>query len=1069
MHADDLNEELLTHLVGEFKDRGRRAVDFLRTAAALLDLEGEGTPRRPEAVAYCLREALKTIPESHGPRSGGLWRVQSRKVAEAKQRFELIRGLPGEDVEGAFRALLDSIDELALTHQQETIHQKRLIAVMMDRAGPESLASGGTNPVNTYQDLVARLDQALHNDVTPDAALGMWREALAILRQLFFPPDARRRELAKLAEVARPTEADVYSLRSLVATQGHLRFFLGEVNTADWLDALDAADLLTPPREEDTWPVAAAVERLGKTEGVQLADFLAKAFDRWGDNPNQAWHIAREATGLGPHGHDLLLRAARKHPHCALFATHAARTAEPDSQFVRDTVDVVVSRALQSSIEVYLKPLLDTYVSGVTTSTYIDRIRLLCYKLNKVPEQDKLSFLAFRGGAIADPIQFREEDIFPSLLRAFLDSLRRAADFATAPELLDAVDALPTDIRDRIRAWVLATWGSSMLDLMIAEITDAISRRSPTGDDLALVDRVVDQCGAQDFTSNWATALGKPPATSSVGKALSAREVPETWVRSFHWTAVLPAPVVASWTVVAAVLANTYGQPQRSSLEHRPRATGDWGRSPMTEADLNAMSPDDAARRIATWRKDPADWLVGPHELAQVLEAVVKADPSRWAATPVVTGSLLREPTYISHYLRGLASADSLVGVPVTGLVDLIQLCATHPWEPRSLGDPTFDYDVNWEEVEAAAVDLIKKLANQDTGFDGRDDAVWAFLSAQAHDRDHRGQDLNGDPMTQAINRPCTRALEAVFVTMGHDFRDHGAVRPETLDLLAKTLTLAGLDGLQHRAIIAPRLAFLRHVASDWVDAHRGELLGTEAPDNLGQVTVDLSLSWGRPDTWLLEHHREQVQDAVRRDVPHALDRLLVAVLRQVPGFTVETAATFLRSVQMISGAGEALGRLLRGDDVAPDLLTVAVQFWERAISFGDSESLAGFGWHAEITSLDDATWTALTRQTLEITRGHIRWGRYVAKRAARLDPSSDTLEILNLLVRGLPDSWDRRDVLDTASHVVETLTSPLTTTPEYQRLRTATLERGAELPPLDGNTDPGEPTEPGPIPQPDD
>jgi hypothetical protein len=881
VHADDLNEELLTHLVVEFGDRGRRAVEFLRTAAALLDLAGHGTPRRPEAVAYCLREALKTIPEAHGPRSGGLWRVQSREVAEAKQRFEQIRGLPGEDAESALRDLLDSINKLALTHQQETVHQKRLIAAMLDRAGTEPLASG-TNPVNTYQDLVSRLDHALHNDVTPDTALGMWREALAILRQLFLPPDARHRELTRMAEVAQPTQADVDSLGSLVATPAHLQFFLGKVDNADWLDALDAADLLTPPRGEATWPVAAAVERLGMTEGAQLAALLARMFDRWGADPNQAWHVAREATGLGPHGHDLLLRVARKHPHCAFFATHAANKAEPDSQFVRDVVDVVVSSALQSSAEVYLNPLLTTYVSGVTATTWADRIRLLCYKLKKVPEQDKLS-LMYRSGSITDPVEFGEEDPFPSLLRALLESLRRAAGFATDAELLDAVDALPLDIRDRIRAWVLATWDSPMPELMIAEITGAISRRSPTGDDLALVDRVVQQCDSKDYTSRWSTALGDPPTTSSVGEALSTHDVPEAWRRSFYWTAVLPAPVVGSWTVVVAVLASAYGEPQRSSLEHRPTIGAGWGHSPMTEDDLRSLSPDEAARRIAAWRKDPTDWLVGPRELARTLEAVTKADPTRWAASPVVMGSRLHEPTYIAHYLRGLAASDSLVGVPVAQLVELIKLCATHPWDPHPMGDPTFDYDANWEGVETAAVELIGELARQDIGFEGQDDEVWGFLSAQARDRNHVGYDLDGDPMTQAINRPCTRALQAVFALMGHDFRDHGAVRPQSLDLLTEALTLTGADGLQHRAIVAPRLAFLRHVASDWVDARRGQLLGADAADNLGQATVDLALHWGRPNPWLLEHFGEQVHDAVRRSVMHALDHLLLAVLWRTP------------------------------------------------------------------------------------------------------------------------------------------------------------------------------------------
>ena len=115
MHGGELNEELLDHLVVEFGDRGRRAVEFLRTAASLLSSPADPLPPRHA-------EALKTIPESYGGLGGGEWKARSRKVSKAKQRFEQIRGLPGADADGALRDLLGSIDDLALTHEQETIH-----------------------------------------------------------------------------------------------------------------------------------------------------------------------------------------------------------------------------------------------------------------------------------------------------------------------------------------------------------------------------------------------------------------------------------------------------------------------------------------------------------------------------------------------------------------------------------------------------------------------------------------------------------------------------------------------------------------------------------------------------------------------------------------------------------------------------------------------------------------------------------------------------------------------------------------------------------------------------------
>ena len=126
------------------------------------------------------------------------------------------------------------------------------------------------------------------------------------------------------------------------------------------------------------------------------------------------------------------------------------------------------------------------------------------------------------------------------------------------------------------------------------------------------------------------------------------------------------------------------------------------------------MAPDEAARMIAAWRPDPGKPVTGPRELARALESVVKSAPSLWAATPLRMGTLLREPVYISHYMRGIAGAESLDGVPADELADLILLAFTHPWQPTAIGDPTYDYDPDWRDTESAALDLIVALTRLD-------------------------------------------------------------------------------------------------------------------------------------------------------------------------------------------------------------------------------------------------------------------------------------------------------------------------------------------------------------------
>ena len=94
-HGDEPSEALLEHLVFEFGDHGERAAEFLRTAADLRRSPANpASPRRAECVAYCLREALKMIPQSQAVAGSGAWRTRSRSVTDAKRRYEQVRGLP---------------------------------------------------------------------------------------------------------------------------------------------------------------------------------------------------------------------------------------------------------------------------------------------------------------------------------------------------------------------------------------------------------------------------------------------------------------------------------------------------------------------------------------------------------------------------------------------------------------------------------------------------------------------------------------------------------------------------------------------------------------------------------------------------------------------------------------------------------------------------------------------------------------------------------------------------------------------------------------------------------------
>lgn len=1047
-----VDPQLLDHLVVEFGDHGERAVGFLRTAHALLSLDSTvEPPRLPETITYCLREAMKTIPASQPLGGGGLWRTASRAVSDARRRYELVKDVPGEDAQGALNDLLAAIDDLDLVHSQEGIHERRLITIMVNRTGALPVASG-TAPIQAYQDLLSELDEALHGDSTMDRALELWDRCAVILRQLFLPPELRHLELESLAAIESPSAEDVDRLLPLIAGPNHLRHFLSRIASPQWLEMLIDTGILDPPAENGPWPVFAAVDRLAPDQGPTVGAWLASMYDRHPADAARAWFIARAAVDVGPNAAGVVLRALRDHGSIAGIAalgTWAIEKLEPRSPIVEELADVLLNEAPWRAAS-YVDPVVERLVGGTDESSAARRLQLLGWKLRSAASSDEgpARWFAYeRAGSVADWTDDGRDDRFTVLLQALVEVIRRAGAWLSTDDILATIDSLPTEVCGRLRAWVLSGAPDVDVDRVVDELTVAIAQRDPTGDDLPMMDRVVAEASAGDFAEKWMTALGPAPTVVEVAQRLASHDLPEAWLRAYHWTGVLPGEAIGPWEQPAAVIAGAYGRPGRETLEKRSQVEVGSGQSPMSMEELQTLPVTEAVRRIAEWRPDASQWLVSARELARTLEAVVKAETGAWIESPVRIATELRHPTYIHHYLRGVAEAiKEGAQPPIAEVLDVIGLVRAHPWGVEALGRDDFDYDHDWSAAEQAAVDVLKAIADKDLGFAERDDEVWSVLDAEARDRGAPSGIISGarDPLDSAINRRCTRALEAVLSFMAQEFRLTGAARPATFELLEEALGLEGSDGAEHRAIIATRLGFLRHIAPQWVDDVADVIFGDAAPPGLAQLTADLAIKWGRPNRWLFERYRPLLRDAVSRGVDHALDHLMIAMLWEVAGYSAQENISFLRQTSaLLSDAGEVLGRILRHDDADEAHIACAVAFWDAAIATGDAEALAGFGWLAEVEKLDAQLWASRTMATLAVTGGRIDWSHKVAERAALLEPSTTTLTIMNSLIRGASDEWDRRGNIERAVTLVQSA-GELAATPEYERLRTTLLERGA-------------------------
>jgi hypothetical protein len=1040
------DDRLLAHLAVEFRDPGRRAVEYLRTAGELVAGDLHASPRLPETVAYCLREAMVALLDA-APAfpSPGRWRDLSRAAVKAKARYDLaVAGTPGQDVDEALDGLLASLERIDEFHRAEVRGQQQMVAVIVDWTGSEPLA--GVDIARQYQKLLERVQGKLHGDLTAEGAVALHGEVMAILRRAFTPGEVRFEQLEALALLDAPGPADIEILGSLLVTPEHLRRFCRAMSSPGWLVVLQESSILGPPLD-GYWAAGAAVDALAATHPAEVAQWLEVLYGRV-DGAEQAWRLVRAALDVGPLGRPLILQAVQDHGRLSGLRMLAHQSLQ-DTDPADTHVDELAQLLLPAEDDTYwLGQLATKLIDGVNADNAASRLAVIAKAIDlSDPQRRSWQTFAFdRGGSIAehtlDDPHDREEVHVAAIVKIIATSLPLLGH----DHVLGVVDELPSELADRLRPLVLnAAYAAEQigLDVLLDELVAAVGTREPSGDDLPLVEAVLASDPPTDV-KRLADALPSNPSIDEIATALREHTLTTEWIRTYHWLGLLPPKVQGAWADPYAVLCADFGVPGPERLRRRRQVISGWGRSAHSADELGAMDPLDAAGVVAAWRPDPNEFMVGATELARAFEAAAIADPERFFAQPFQVATRLREPIHIEHYLRGAKKAIEEGATPPIGdLLKIADLVRAQPWAPANLARHEHDLEFSWAQPAYAMVELLGAIAVKGSGFDGRDDDVFELLRDATLDRTQDSWLTNpDDALTAAINRPCTTALASLIGFMSHELDQDGKIRPEAFEVMDRVLRLEGADGAQHRAVIAVRLGWFAAKLPDWLELNAELLFGSGAPDGLGQETVDLALQWSRTNRLLLTRFPEAVRDAVVRGVEHSLDHLLIGNLWNVPGYDSDDLVPFLAGhSDLLSKAGEVLGRLARGA-IEPDALAAAAAFWRAAIAAGPEANLAGFGWMSMISAFDDDLWADLTRQTQQANKGVLDWADRVSKRAGAMTPSTTTLGIFDDLVRYTPHAWDRqRAGRNACDHLGAA--EQLASTPEHRRLRAALLERG--------------------------
>ncbi|MFQ6026239.1 MAG: hypothetical protein ACE5Q6_01850 [Dehalococcoidia bacterium] len=1051
-------EPIFDRIAQDFGDNGLRASEMLQTAVDLIHSGSEG-PRIGEAIAYCIREALTEIPRTAGVVEGE-WKNLSRRVAEGRTRYEQMQGLSGMDAEQALKDLLQSIDDLEAFHSRERIHLQGLRQLLRARTGVDPL-DHDANVLNDYQQLIDDIQGAVHNSVhtspiTLKKATEYYEHTLDMLRRLFLV-DERLNQLLELAALANPTPEHAKILPGLLTNPHDLRYFAMNVVSPRWLFLMLDQGLLDPSPNLNA-PNAAfiMIRRLRDAYAAELELWLEEAWQRWAETPEGVDALASAAFEARESGHSTLLRCLRDHPDkptVCRFALWIYQQLDASEPIIVDIADHLLNPSAAIEPHYQENDLPEKLILGINSTNALSRVKLLVYKVRSHSSNDPFFFISDHG-SIENLGRARTKDVTSVIILALFSALRLAI-YLNSPsaELLATLSPLPSELHRRFQAWLLAHTEELECEDAIEFITKAINARRPNGDDILLIDRVQAVCTSLEFLDAWKQSLGSPPDPAELGITLKKDPKPEELIRRWLWSVALPDEVSVSWRDSQAILANVVGPVDRDDLLQTDNRIHFMSgpNSPFDIEYLKSHTPAEVAGLVSAWTPTTKDsWeLRSARGVGRQLQVVVKEAALTWAQDAIRIVAGLKHPTYIGHYFRGLAEGADQVDGPGDSIVQAIDLVRTEPWPTVVLGGDDFDYDPDWSEANRAGIQLIKALATNQVDFGSEAaERAWSLSIEAARDRSKEsgvgGEDA--DLLTSAINRPCTEALETVITLIEYVHRRSGTIPNAAFELLTDSLKLDGRDGAEHRAILSPRIPFLRYVLPQWFEENLDLFLGESAPTGLAQVSVDLWLRWNRADRWLLENFQFSVIDAVRRSAEGALEGFLLGMFWRVPGYDVPYCVATLAELgsQAVSRSGEETAQMLRHDDTPEGAIELGISFWRETLQKAVSaEGFHGFGWWTEVTKLQDDLWEELTLATCQKADGYLDRAPHVAERAATRPASASALRILTYLVISRLEYWENALVADHAMDALRASSSHEDLKDIRSDLRRALLEHG--------------------------
>lgn len=901
----------------------------------------------------------------------------------------------------------------------------------------------------------------MHTDGALPAVAALYDETISWFTRFFTPPDDRVREISAVAQVPFEGPEQIERLSALAYNPHHISLFLTEVRDPAWLDALFDVGLIAPPREGEPWPVNFLIGGTGNIDAGSIAGLLERLLDSTKDQaPEDRQSLAREiiqtTSRLGASGHPLAGKIVTAYPSdhwVQMVGVHIARDAAPTDDIVQVIADAVIGNEHRSDGGYYTLTLLDQLAGGLTLGNARPRLAMISGKIRRMSQPDRMRFVLLDAARLSAPGDDLRDTVIV-LAQHFIRMIGTWRDLGLPTgDLLDMVSGTDGEIGERIVCQVLAGAADVGRADKIEHLAVRLTSLTATGDDRDLLMSLGELTDSE--TSLLAEAFGTPSSEPDPDPDTGVGDLPDDWARAWRWSLLLPSAVLAGWEDAIAAVTAQYGEPSVNVFDARvPRFFYDRPKSPYTAEQLAELAPSDAAELVAAWRpgEDDGWWGNSVSELSSTLERVIQNGLDRWIADPPGIVEALREPAYIERYLRAITTKPEETGAAMPALLQAVRVIRAHRWEPARLSGSRIDPDATWKSIDRTVVDMIGKLANNDANLHAQADLdlAWDLALELVRDlpedlgevEDFADTSRHDDPLNRAINHPHSKGLETALWLGWWEHWNLGQARPALATVLDEVLEIPGAVGAEMRAILAAYRHVVERIACDWMESRSDALFGGD----LGPITFDQTLKWGRPTSWFLGRFPKQLAAAALRGVDNAAAWMLLGYLWNEPGYSIETIIESYRgNVAALTASAEEMASLVKDIQADDPMLDRALRYWAALVNADrlavPAAALTGLGRWTFVAAVDPEDWLARMDETLQVTGGAIDLPTEVADRCKEAQPSEPGLRMLRLM-QGHGQPWERGHVASTAADALRAA-SGHGLSAEFNRLRDRLLELG--------------------------